>query len=165
MEESIWNSSNDNLKIGKHATLYADGKSQVYIATPQIASASVKKTDNPVLFFGGFTVSLVGLVLFSFDIPTIVVSGVVGTGVLLFLLSLVIRKSQFVISSNGGDSIEIPLSKISKDEIDQAIEAIHDCQSQPSHQEVSLVDGGNQNAGSIGRSSGKKAFKALTPKK
>lgn len=136
----------------------------MYMATPHIASASVKKTDNPILFFGGFTVSLVGLVLFSFALPVMIVSSVIGFGVILFLASLFTKKNQFVISSTGGDTIEIPIGKISKDEVEQALHALQDAQAEDFANMSMAMEQGSASPRTIGTAS-RKDFKSHISKR
>lgn len=161
MDQQAWTSSDEQLSIGPIHTLYSDGKTSTYLATKHIASAGVKKTDNPMLFFGGFTVSLVGLVLFSFGLPALIVSAVVGLGVLLFLSSLFVRKTRFVIATSGSESLEIPLGKFTKEDAEQAMEVIQQMKEQETQPgQAVVVDGSQQVEGA-----GKRSFKALTPKK
>lgn len=161
MDQQAWTSSDEHLSIGPIHTLYSDGKTSTYLATKHIASAGIKKTDNPMLFFGGFTVSLVGLVLFSFGLPALIVSAVIGLGVLLFLSSLFVSKNRFVIATSGSESLEIPLGKFTKEDADKAMEVIQQMKEQEALAGQGLVIAEGHQSGGDSR----RTFKSLTPKK
>lgn len=170
MEEKVWKSADGKLEINTDGADFHKGKEHYFIATHSIASASLKKTENSMMFFGGFTVSLIGLVLFSFGLPKMAVAGVIGLGVVLFLLSLLLKKTVFEIASTGGDRISMGMGKNNKESIEEAIALIRELQSNQ-HQEVRVAQPTQQPAASAAPSTTasatpvRKSFREGVPRK